>query len=101
MDKKIEPERDQEFLVSFLVDARQSSAMVQQLSFNVTSASCVVGHNSCTLEKIEFLTWLRLPRHDFRGGTMTGSRGSGIKLVIPPLAAVEPIMITCRQVNIA
>jgi len=36
---------------------------------------------------------------DARGGSMTGSRRPGIKMVIPPQSAEQPIRITCRQLR--
>ena len=36
---------------------------------------------------------------DARGGSMTGSRKSGIRMVIPPQSAEQPVRITCRQLR--
>ena len=36
---------------------------------------------------------------DARGGSMTGSRRSGIRMVIPPQSAEQPVRITCRQLR--
>ena len=36
---------------------------------------------------------------DARGGSMTGSRRSGVKLVIPPQAAGQPVRLTVRQLR--
>ena len=36
---------------------------------------------------------------DARGGSMTGSRRPGVKIVIPPQSAEQPVRITCRQLR--
>ena len=46
--------------------------------------------------KMEFLISFLV---DARGGSMTGSRRSGIRMVIPPQSAEQPVRITCRQLR--
>lgn len=46
--------------------------------------------------KLEFLVSFLV---DARGGAMTGSRRSGIRIVIPPQCAEQPVRITCRQLR--
>ena len=49
----------------------------------------------------------RPSKHDFlvsfmvdaRGGSMTGSRRSGVRIVIPPQSAEQPVRITVRQLR--
>ena len=36
---------------------------------------------------------------DARGGSMMGSRRSGVRMVIPPQSAGQPVRITCRQLR--
>ncbi len=36
---------------------------------------------------------------DSRGSAMTGCRGSGIRLIIPPGAVEQPVRVTCRFVR--
>ena len=46
--------------------------------------------------KAEFLVSFLV---DARGGAMTGSRSSGLRIVIPPRAAEQPVRVTCRQLR--
>jgi len=46
--------------------------------------------------KVDFLVSFLV---DARGGSMTGSRKSGIRIVIPPQSAEQPVRITCRQLR--
>jgi len=46
--------------------------------------------------KMEFLVSFLV---DARGGAMQGSRRSGIRIVIPPRCAEQPVRITCRQLR--
>ena len=47
--------------------------------------------------KAEFLVSFLV---DARGGAMTGSRSSGLRIVIPPRAAEQPVRVTCRQLRL-
>ena len=46
--------------------------------------------------KAEFLVSFLV---DARGGAMTGSRSTGLRIVIPPRAAEQPVRVTCRQLR--
>ena len=47
--------------------------------------------------KAEFLVSFLV---DARGGSMTGTRSSGLRIVIPPRAAEQPVRVTCRQLRL-
>ena len=53
------------------------------------------GENKPT--KAEFLVSFLV---DARGGSMTGSRSTGLRIAIPPRAAEQPVRVTCRQLRV-
>ncbi|CAB4068137.1 ANK [Lepeophtheirus salmonis] len=63
------------------------------ISVDGTSSSEVTGTETTKLAKIDFLVSFLV---DARGGTMTGCRHSGLRVIIPPKTAPQPMRITCR-----
>ena len=47
-------------------------------------------------QKMDFLVSFLV---DARGGSMTGSRRSGVRVVIPPQSAEQPVRVTIRQLR--
>eukprot|EP00096_Caligus_rogercresseyi_P015940 TRINITY_DN8444_c0_g1_i1.p1 TRINITY_DN8444_c0_g1~~TRINITY_DN8444_c0_g1_i1.p1 ORF type:complete len:552 (-),score=180.63 TRINITY_DN8444_c0_g1_i1:297-1952(-) len=63
------------------------------ISMDGSSSSVVTGTETTRLAKVDFLVSFLV---DARGGTMTGCRHSGLRVILPPKTAPQPRRITCR-----
>ncbi|WKY03205.1 hypothetical protein Q1695_004726 [Nippostrongylus brasiliensis] len=65
----------------------------------VANDNVPIGHNVAQPSKLQHKTFLISFLVDARGGAMRGCRHSGVRIIIPPRKASQPIRVTCRYLR--
>ncbi|CAJ0604221.1 unnamed protein product [Cylicocyclus nassatus] len=64
-----------------------------------TNDNVPIGHNVAQPSKLQHKTFLISFLVDARGGAMRGCRHSGVRIIIPPRKASQPVRVTCRYLR--